>query len=172
MNILIPILCAALLQEAPADGGTRVKVTAEASRVKVSVGTVTIVESTKPSEVILPDVPPGRVKVEFLDPQTGASLGSVEFTPAPKAAPEPPPAGSDRVGQVQVVHRVFGVFVKLEPGVDLHAGEEITVIRDGKEVTRTKILQVCAADDKYPAGAVELPKESTIQKGDEVRRSK
>jgi hypothetical protein len=68
---------------------------------------------------------------------------------------------------------VYGVFVKLDSGLDLATGEEIVILREGREVVRTKILKVCAGDSTYPDGAIQLLKEGdSIKKGDEVRRAK
>jgi hypothetical protein len=86
--------------------------------------------------------------------------------------PDPVPADGDRVGQVKLVSKTFGVFVKLDPDVLLQPGEEIIVFRDGKEVARTKILKVTQSDPNYPDGAAQVQREGAIQKGDEVRRSK
>ena len=142
-------------------------------------------EPEKPGEYLLPDVPPDKVVVELLDPKTDALIASVEFAPpaTPVAAapvnpppalpkPDPAPLEADRVGQVKLVSKTFGVFVKLDPDVVLQPGEEIIVFRDGKEIARTKILKVTPADPNYPAGAAQVQREGAIQKGDEVRRTK
>ena len=140
---------------------------------------------TLPSEYFLPDVPPEKVLVEFLDPKTDMVLQSIEISqlsaPAPAVkppAPPPPvvkdpvPAEADRVGEVKLVSKTYGVFVKLDPGLTLQPGEEILIFREGKEVARTKILKITKGDDNYPDGAAQVQKEGAIKKGDEVRRSK
>jgi hypothetical protein len=76
------------------------------------------------------------------------------------------------VGEVMVVSKTYGVYVKLDPGLDVQPGEEILIFRDGREVARTKILKIAKADAGYPDGAAQVQKEGSIQKGDEVRRSK
>ena len=171
-------------------GGLRLKVVNNAAKLRIQAKTV-VTDPDKPGEYFLPDVPPEKVVVEFLDPKTDMVLQSVEIghsgmaAPAvkPPNPPPPPPvkdpepkdpvtAEGDRVGQVKLVSKMFGVFVKLEPGLSLQPGEEILIFRDGKEVARTKILKITKADDIYPDGAAQVQKESAIQKGDEVRRSK
>lgn len=107
------------------------------------------------------------VRVELLDAATGEVRRVVDVAPVAEAPAE------GRVGRVQLVHRVFGVFVKLEEGLKVAPGEEIVIYREGREVTRTKILQVTSADGRYPDGAAQVsPEGAGIQKGDEVRRPK
>lgn len=166
-------------------GGLRLKVVNNAAKLRIQAKTV-VTDPDKPGEFFLPDVPPEKALVEFLDPKTDQVLQSVEIShsgmSAPAVAPPTPPAPpkdpvardpeADRVGQVKVVSKTFGVFVKLEPGLSLQPGEEILIFRDGKEVARTKILKITKADDIYPDGAAQVQKEGAIQKGDEVRRPK
>ena len=161
-------------------GGTRMKITAPAAKVRIQAKTV-VSEPERPGEYFLPDVPPDKVVVELLDAKTDAVIASVEFSPsaAPTAkapvapAPkDPPPAEADRVGEVKLVSKTYGVFVKLDPGLSLQPGEEILIVRDGKEIARTKILRVTKGDERYPDGAAQVQKEGPIQKGDEVRRTK
>jgi len=170
-------------------GGLRLKVVNNAAKLRIQAKTV-VTDPDKPGEYFLPDVPPEKVVVEFLDPKTDMVLQSVEIShtglpvpavkpPAPPVAPKDPDpkeavvvAESDRVGQVKTVSKTFGVFVKLEPGLSIQPGEEILIVRDGKEVARTKILKISKADDIYPDGAAQVQKEGAIQKGDEVRRPK
>lgn len=98
-----------------------------------------------------------------------ASAGKLDAVPA---APEPPRDVS-RIGMVQLVHNRYGVFVRLEPGVALVAGETIGIYRDGVEVARAEILMVCTADEKYPDGAAQVARgEAELRRGDEVRRVK
>ncbi len=160
----------------PAAGGTRLRVNSGLSKVRIQAKAV-VADPEKPGEYFLPHVPPDKVLVEFLDPKTDAVLQSVEFAPpatAPAAvkAPEPPAVEADRVGEIKLVSKTYGVFVKLDPGLALQPGEEILVFRDGREVARTKILKITKADPAYPDGAAQVQKEGSIQKGDEVRRQK
>jgi hypothetical protein len=160
-------------------GGTRLKVVSQNTKLRIQAKTV-VSDTEKPGEFFLPDVPPEKVTVEFLDPKTDAVLGSVEFAPSaapvavvpPPAPKDPPVLEADRVGEVKLVSKTYGVYVKLDPGLSLQPGEEILVFRDGKEVARTKILKITKADSAYPDGAAEVKKDGSIQKGDEVRRSK
>jgi hypothetical protein len=161
-------------------GGTRLRVAPGAWRIRIHAKSV-IADPEKPGEYLLPQVPPDAVMVEFLDPKTDAVLQSVEFAPPlpPAAAavkpPEPkeaPPAEPDRVGEVKVVSKTYGVFVKLDPGLALQPGEEILIYRDGREVARSRILKITRGDAAYPDGAAQVQKDGSIQKGDEVRRPK
>jgi hypothetical protein len=162
-------------------GGTRLKITSPGAKVRIQAKTV-VSEPERPGEYLLPDVPPDKVLVELLDPKTDAVIASVEIAPpaagakgpapAPLPAPAPALVDGDRVGEVKLVSKTYGVFVKLDPGLSLQAGEEILIVRDGKEIARTKILRVTKGDEKYPDGAAQLPRDGPIQKGDEVRRTK
>ena len=164
----------------PAAGGIWVKVVSSSAKTVIKAKSL-VTEADRPGEYFLPDFANQRVTIEFLDPKTDLLLQSVEFAPgaAPAAALKPPapkdPAVTpevDRVGEIKVVSKTYGVFVKLDPGLSLEPGEEILIFRDGREVARTKILKITKADDKYPDGAAQVQKEGAIQKGDEVRRTK
>jgi hypothetical protein len=160
-------------------GGMRIKVTAKDARVRVQAKMV-VTDPEKPGEFFLPSGASEKAIIEFLDPKTDAVLQTVELSPgAPSEAPGIPPAvkdppvlGADRVGEVKVVSKTYGVFVKLDPGLSLQPGEEILIYRGGKEVARTKILKITKGDPAYPDGAAQVQKDGTIQKGDEVRRPK
>jgi hypothetical protein len=163
-------------------GGTRIKLNSPGAKVRIQAKTV-VSEPDRPGEYFLPDVPPDKVLVELVDAKTDALIASVEFAPsaAPAAkgpVPAPPPRdpltadAADRVGEVRLVSKSYGVFVKLDPGLSLQAGEEILIVREGKEIARTKILRVTKGDDRYPDGALQVQREGPIQKGDEVRRTK
>jgi hypothetical protein len=168
-------------------GGLRLKVVNNAAKLRIQAKTV-VTDPDKPGEFFLPDVPPEKVLVEFLDPKTDMVLQSVEIShlgiPAPAVKPPEPPKDpvvkdpivvvieADRVGEVKVVSNTYGVFVKLDPGLSLQPGEEIIIFREGKEVARTKILKIAKADDNYPDGAAQVQKDASIKKGDEVRRPK
>src|SRR5579859_2282104 len=160
-------------------GGTRLRVNSGSSKVRIQARAV-VTDPDKPGEYVLPHVPPDKVVVEFLDPKTDAVLQSVEFAPAAAAPaatkpPEPreaPTAEADRVGEIKLVSKTYGVYVKLDPGLALQPGEEILIFRDGREVARSKILKITKADPAYPDGAAQVQKDGSIQKGDEVRRQK
>ena len=82
-----------------------------------------------------------------------------------------PAVEGERVGKVQLVHRLYGVFVKLDPGFVAGPGEEIVIVRDGKEVARSTVVRVASADQTYPDGAIQLSRDKLeIRKGDEIRR--
>jgi hypothetical protein len=82
-----------------------------------------------------------------------------------------PAAEGERLGKVQLVHRLYGVFVKLEPGFAAGPGEEIVIVRGGKEVARSTVVRVASADETYPDGAIQLSRDKLeIRKGDEIRR--
>ena len=84
-----------------------------------------------------------------------------------------PLSHAERVGKVQLVHRLYGVFVKLDPGFVAGPGEEIVIVRDGKEVARSTVVRVASADETYPDGAIQLSRDRIeIKKGDEIRRPK
>jgi hypothetical protein len=126
---------------------------------------------SKEGEEVRLAVPAGPVQVEFVDAKTGAVTHGVELLPEGPEAPERPPAEGDRVGQVQLVHRVYGVFVRLDPEAQVAPGEEIVIAREGREVARAKVLRVSGADPAYPDGAAQVARAvEGIRKGDEVRR--
>jgi hypothetical protein len=157
----------------PAPGGTRIRVAPGPWRIRIQAKSV-IADPQKPGEYFLPGVPPDAVTVEFLDPGTNGVIQAVEFTPppAPARAPETavPAPEAGRVGEVKVVSKTYGVFVKLDPGLALQPGEEILIYRDGREVARSRILRITPADAAYPDGAAQVQKDELIRKGDEVRR--
>ncbi len=181
-----PVIVAKVPTPAPVrvettSGGTWLRTSSQGAKLRIEAKSV-VTDPTRPGELFLPNVPPEKVRVEFLDPKTDAVLHTVEFSPgvgpapavrAPEPKDPPPPAAEvDRVGEVKVVSNTYGVFVKLDPGLAVQAGEEILIYRDGREIARTKILKVTKSDNSYPDGAVQVPKDGTIQKGDEVRRTK
>ena len=82
-------------------------------------------------------------------------------------------APGERLGQIQLASRVYGIFVKLDPGFAARPGEEVVIVREGREVARTKIVRVLSGDPRYPAGAAQTVTDpGEIRKGDEVRRVK
>jgi hypothetical protein len=169
----------------PVAGGLRLKVVNNAAKLRIQAKTV-VTDPDKPGEFFLPDVPPEKVLVEFLDPKTDMVLQSVEIAhlgiPAPAVKPPEPPKDpvvkdpvvvleADRVGEVKVVSNTYGVFVSNWTPASLQPGEEIIIFREGKR-WRTKILKIAKADDNYPDGAAQVQKDASIKKGDEVRRPK
>jgi hypothetical protein len=83
------------------------------------------------------------------------------------------PAGGERLGQIQLSSRVYGVYVRLDPGFAATLGEEVGIFRDGQEVARARIVKVLPGDARYPGGAVETQSDpGAVKKGDEVRRVK
>ncbi len=128
-------------EEAPA-GAENAK-----ARIRVSQGDKVLAELAlepgRPAEL------PGGLRLELLEP-------AVE---------------GERVGKVQLVHRLYGVFVKLDPGFVAGPGEEIVIVRGGKEVARSTVVRVASADETYPDGAIQLSRDKLeIRKGDEIRR--
>jgi hypothetical protein len=84
-----------------------------------------------------------------------------------------PAAGGERLGRIQLASRVYGIFVKLDPGFAAKPGEEVVIVRDGREVARTKIVRVMSGDPRYPDGAAQTVTDpGAVRKGDEVRRVK
>lgn len=161
----------------PGPGTPLAKLTVKAAgdRVRVTAGGKVVADvPTHPEESVKLTVPREKVLVEFLDSKTGQVTGSVELVPEADPASGAPPGGDpDRIGRIQLVHRSYGIFVKLESGLDLGIGDLIAVYRDGQEVARAKVLRVCAGDSTYPAGAAMLSKEAAAaRKGDEARRVK
>jgi hypothetical protein len=157
--------------------GIRIRVRSSEVPVRITAGQALVMDGTRPGEVLLPDPLSEKILVEFLDPGSGAPLGVVEVLPgsprppAPQVPPVVPPSDeATRVGEVQLVHRVYGVFVKLDPGLAVAPGEEIVITRQGREVVRTKILRVVGQDGTYPDGALMLPRSAAVRKGDEVLR--
>ena len=65
------------------------------------------------------------------------------------------------------------MFLKLDPGPVLVPGEEVALFRGGREIARTRVLQVVGGDETYPDGAAQLARSGmSIHKGDEARRLK
>lgn len=151
--------------------GPRIKVRSPGGLVRVSVGGKQVAEvASKPDEVVQLAVPAGPVHVDFVDAKTGKVTHSVDLSP--DGAEPPPLAEGDRVGQVQLVHPVYGVFVRLDPGLQLVPGDEIVIAREGREVARAKVVRVAGADASYPDGAAQVARAAAVRKGDEVRRPK
>ncbi len=162
---------AAKVSEAVPGPPSQVRVKTSGGVVRVTAGGKVLAElPAKADEALTLTIPAGRVTIETLDPKSGAVLHSVELL-ADAGGAVHPPRESERIGWVQLVHRVYGVFVKLEPGLELVPGEEVVVYRDGAEHARGRILQVCAEDETYPHGAAQVTRDvATLREGDEVRR--
>ncbi len=146
-----------------------VRVRSPGGLVRVSVAGKPVAELTsKPGELVQLSVPEGPVRVEFADAKTGELTHSVDLLPD---RPEPPAAAEgERVGQVQLVHPVYGVFVRLDAGLQVSPGDEIVIAREGLEIARATVVRVAGADETYPDGAAQVGRASGIRKGDEVRR--
>jgi hypothetical protein len=152
----------------PAQGQLTIRGSGEKIRVRAG-GQVVAEFATKAGESVQLPLPREKVAVEFLD-EKGTVASSVELSPDAAAAVVLPPDG-ERVGRIQAVHRSYGIFVRLDPGLAIEPGEEIVIVREGREVGRTRVLRVVAADPRYPDGAAQVSSEgSPVQKGDEVRR--
>jgi hypothetical protein len=152
---VVAIDCAAarLPKPAPEFVGSRVAVRSAGGPVKVVAGGKVVAEIASKEGEVIELQSPARLTVE-------------------PSGPVAPPLADGRVGMVQLVHHRYGVFIRLEPGVQLIAGESIAIYRDGAEVTRAEILLVCGSDEKYPDGAVQVSPGAEVKKGDEVRRVK
>jgi len=150
----VAIDCAAARppKPAPEPAGSRVAVKSAGGPVKVVAGGKLVAEIAAKEGEVIELQSPARLTVE--------------------AGPVVPPPVEGRVGMVQLVHHRYGVFIRLEPGVQFVAGESIAIYRDGTEVTRAEILLVCGSDEKYPDGAVQVAPGAEVRKGDEVRRVK
>lgn len=148
----------------------RVRVTAPGGAVRVLTDGKVVAEGpVRAGEMLELSVPPGRLRVEHLNEPGGSATHTVEILGEEKPAADRRPR--ERVGQVQLVHRVYGVFLRLDPGLSLVPGEEIAIVREGREVARSRILQVVGGDETYPDGAAQLARSGRIiRKGDEVRR--
>ena len=82
--------------------------------------------------------------------------------------PEPPPA---RVGTVKHVHRLYGVFVALEPASRVAVGDTLEAVRDGRVVTVLKVRQLSRPEKLYPHGAAACDtSDPAVQAGQIVRR--
>jgi hypothetical protein len=107
--------------------------------------------------------------------ERGGELGKMRCKLAPKPGQESEyaMAPTGRLGILQRIHNVFGVFVKLESGAEVAEQETLDVFRNGEIVGEIVVDKVTKVDTTYPYGcAVCKPGKGAIQKGDEVRRSK
>jgi hypothetical protein len=96
-----------------------------------------------------------------------------KLVPKPEQDPEYAMAPTSRLGILQRVHNVFGVFVKLESGAEVAEQETLDVFRNGEIVGEIVVDKVTKADTTYPYGcAVCKPGKGAIQKGDEARKKK
>ena len=149
----------------------RLRITGTEGAVRVVADGKIVAEGpVKPGEPMELAVPPGKIRVEHLNAPGGTATRAVEILPEAPAALKRP---GERIGHVQLVHRVYGVFLKLDPGPVLVPGEEVALFRGGREIARTRVLQVVGGDETYPDGAAQLARSGmSIHKGDEARRLK
>jgi len=90
--------------------------------------------------------------------------------PAPDPAPgaNPIPGVGKKAGSFAVVNR-FGMFVNLEPGMQLNKGDALDVVRGGAVIGEVLISNVIPPDKKYPNGSVQVQKgKGSPQIGDDV----
>lgn len=157
--------------QAAVDEPVRVRVSSPGGAVRVSAGGKIVAEVDVrpgvPQEFL---VPSGPVRVDHLEAAGGAPTHTVEILPSRPGADREP---QGRAGEVQLVHSVYGVYLKLDSGSTLVPGEEISLFRDGQEVARSRVLRVIGRDETYPNGAAQVARpEQPIRKGDEARRLK
>jgi serine/threonine protein kinase len=89
--------------------------------------------------------------------------------------PPPVPAANGKIGVVQLVSKVYGIVVKLDPDMiaQLAAQDSLEVLRDGQVIGELKIDKVLPPEGSYPHGSVQCQKgQGLIQKGDDVRKKK
>jgi hypothetical protein len=151
----------------------RISLKGTGDRIRISAGGKVVTEVlSKPNEVVQLTLPREKVLVEILDARTGAVVQWFEMVP--EGDPVPPGfADPDRLGKVQLAHKIYGVYLKLEPGQEIGRGDVVAIYRDGQEIGRVKVVRVLTADRSYPSGAAQLAKEGVVlYKGDEARRVK
>jgi hypothetical protein len=136
---------------------------------------VKIVEAPKPAEPIKPPPEPPKP----INPVQPAEPAKIVEAPKPaepvkppsKPPPAPPPAGRGSVGRVQGVHPEYGVFVKLDAGGKVAAGEILEVVRKEEAVARLRVERVTAPEKLYPNGcAICKAEQGEPAQGDSVRR--
>jgi len=92
-----------------------------------------------------------------------------------QARPDPTPAGGRPDGTVGVLFTIskYGIFVRLEEGVQLAKGDVLEVLRAGEVVGEIVVEKTLAPDKIYPNGSAQCRKGSgEIKKDDDVRRKK
>ena len=91
--------------------------------------------------------------------------------PAPAPAPPPPPSAASLVGTVKYVHAEYGIFVRLEPGVRLAAGDALEALGEGSVAALLTVQKVTRPDAVYPHGAAVCSAAGTgAAEGQKVRR--
>lgn len=91
----------------------------------------------------------------------------------PKPAPPPPSPIAGRLGEVQLVHPEYGIFVKLDAGSKAASGDPLVVTRNGESVATLAVERVTAPEKLYPNGcAVCRLVGGAPQAGDLVGRGK
>jgi hypothetical protein len=122
------------------------------------------IEPVRPPEPVKPPPEPAK-PVERVQPPEPAK-------PPPEPPPAPAPAATGSVGIVQGVHPEYGVFVKLEGGGKIAAGDLLEVVRKDEAVARLKVERVTAPEKVYPNGcAVCKLEQGEPARGDSVRRA-
>ena len=102
-----------------------------------------------------------------------ATLEALRGGATAKTDPLPPgPAPGARVGVLNVINK-YGIFVKLDPGVQLAKGDVLEVYRGGALVGEIVVDKTHGPENAYPNGSAECQKGTgAIQKSDEVRKKK
>jgi len=99
--------------------------------------------------------------------ETVRNGGSAKNDPA-----VPAPGQGGKVGVLNLINK-YGIYVKLDPGVQLTKGDVLEVFRAGAIVGEIVVDKTHAPDKTYPDGSAECQKgPGAIQKGDEVRKKK
>jgi predicted Ser/Thr protein kinase len=94
---------------------------------------------------------------------------TVRLGPVPGREPEyaEPPS---RLGTVQNIHPLYGVFVRLEAGVQVAVGDTLVLFRNGEPAGELTVGRIANADSTYPHGAAVCERKGNVQKGDEARK--
>jgi serine/threonine protein kinase len=89
----------------------------------------------------------------------------------PDPAPTPAPAAAGKVGTLKVTK--FGIFLKLDPDMQVARGDILEVFREGASVGEIQVVSLHGPDGTYPNGSAGCKKGTgTPAQGDEVRRKK
>jgi endonuclease YncB( thermonuclease family) len=77
------------------------------------------------------------------------------------------------LGTIQYIHPTYGIFVSLEAGVKVSAGDTLEVLKEGKVVGSIRVERVTPPDKEYPNGcAVCKPAGGEVAKDRAVRKAK
>ncbi len=91
------------------------------------------------------------------------------------ATAKPDPGAGAADGPLGVLYAInkYGIFVRLEPGVQLAKGDVLEVLRANAVVGEILVDKILAPDKVYPNGSAQCQKGSgEIKKDDDVRRKK